>query len=143
MALSWDEQVMQEIRRLEGRRIKAAAAHGTRRVKELLSVPAPRKTVTAKSGRYAGTRYYRATTPAVDGAPPRKLSGRLRASVTYEISPDGLTARIGSNVIYARRHEFGRHPFLRRALEEARSEIEAILGKPFTISDIHVVKPNS
>ena len=33
--------------------------------------------------------------------------GRLRGSITHQVDESGLTAKIGSNVIYARIHEFG------------------------------------
>lgn len=66
---------------------------------------------------------------ATKGAPPRKLSGRLRASIDYEVSNEGLVAYVGTNVIYAARHEFGTHPFLSVTLNQFRKEIEAIVGQ--------------
>src|SRR5678809_1713062 len=134
--MSWEDELIQEIRRLEGRRLKRAGAVAARRMKYVLSVPAPRVRVLAKRGKYRGSYYYRATTPATPGAPPRKLSGRGRASVTYEVNEEQLTVRLGSNVIYMARHERGNHKWARVALEQARIEIKAILGGPFTIGEV-------
>lgn len=52
-------------------------------------------------------------------------TGRLRNSITHELAPDELSARIGTNVHYAPFQEFGtrRHaarPFLFPALEAER-----------------------
>lgn len=123
--VAWNGPAAQaQIRRAAGKGLRAAALFLAARVKELLSVPAPR--ARARGG-------YRATTPASPGTPPRKLSGRLRASVTSEVSPDGLRARVGTNVVYARRLELGfpqgrhAHPYLSAALTRWRSALERIL----------------
>lgn len=127
MTLQWyGPQVTDEIRKLAGLGLHAAAIHASRRLKEVLSVPAPRKRVVSKKG----VIYYRATTPATPGAPPRKLSGRLRASVTQELSGDKMIARVGSNIVYGRRHEFGTHPWLIRTILAIRNELAVILGRP-------------
>lgn len=54
-------------------------------------------------------------------------TGRLRASIAYEIGKDGrgIVGRVGTNVNYARHVEFGTgrmraQPFLRPALSAAR-----------------------
>ena len=65
---------------------------------------------------------------ATPGAPPRKLSGRLRASWTWEVNEDALVGRSGTNVVYARAHEKGTHPFAMATLQKYRQEIETILG---------------
>ena len=78
------------------------------------------------------------TAPPIKGEPPRKLSGRLRRSVTYEfLDPmktfegDSLPTkgRVGTNVKYARRLEFGPggHEFLNRVFRERRREIQQVL----------------
>lgn len=78
------------------------------------------------------------TAPAIKGEPPRKLSGRLRQSVTYEFLDLMKTfeggdlptkGRVGTNVKYARRLEFGPgdHEFLGRVFRERRREIEQVL----------------
>lgn len=59
-------------------------------------------------------------------------TGRLRASITYEIDENGLIARVGTNVEYAIYVEMGTwkmvaQPYLRPALEKLRPKIMAIL----------------
>ncbi len=123
------QQIADEAARAAGRGLQAAAIFLTSRIKELISVPAPRVRVLGKRGKAAGILYYRATTPATPGAPPRKLSGDLRQRVTVEMGTDGLSAIVGANVPYARRHEFGGHAFLRPSLERWQGELAAIIGK--------------
>ncbi len=78
------------------------------------------------------------TAPAIKGEPPRKLSGALRRSVTYEFlgamkTFEGgdipTTGRVGTNIKYAKRLEFGPgdHEFLHRVFRERRKEIEQVL----------------
>lgn len=117
------DDVIRGIRPALVRALTAGAVLLTGRVKETLSVAAPRKRVTSRKG----VRYYRATTPAVKGAPPRKLSGRLRASITYRVDADGLVARVGTGVVYARRHELGDHPFLVPTLAAHQREVAAAM----------------
>lgn len=66
------------------------------------------------------------------GEPPRKQQGRLLGSVAFEV--DGLEARVGTNLPYGKWLELGtKHiaprPWLRRALLEMRSQIQAVLGR--------------
>jgi len=85
-----------------------------------------------------GIRYQ--TAPAIKGDPPRKLSGRLRAGVAHEMLDPMKTfeggavatkGRVGTNVKYARRLEFGPggHKFLERTLAKYQPEIEAIIDR--------------
>ncbi len=106
------------------RALAAGAITLVGRVKETLSVPAPRSRVRSR----AGVVHYRATTPATPGAPPRKLSGRLRASQGYSVSPSTLTARIGSNLIYAG-WEYRGHPYLAPTLAAHRQEIATAMER--------------
>lgn len=110
-------------RREAVRRLTKAAVHVTNAMKVKLSVPAPRERVTGRDGSV----YYRATVPATPGAPPRKLSGRLRASIAYRVNPDSLTAVVGTPVVYGPVHEYGNHPFARITLAEERGKVNAIL----------------
>ena len=87
-----------------------------------------------KTGAYERQRISYKPSPASPGAPPRKLSGRLRASVDYEVQQNDyggwdITARIGTNVIYARPLETKGHAFMIRSLMAFRSELEQILGR--------------
>lgn len=67
---------------------------------------------------------------AVEGGAKERCpvdTGRLRASVTHEVAPDGLSAVVGTNVEYAPYIEFGTsrmhaQPFLFPALEAHRPE---------------------
>ncbi len=95
-------QVANEVRRIAGLGLKAAAIHLSRRVKETISIAAARAMFT-----YKGSTTYIALTSALPGAAPRKLSGQLRRSITWDATTDGSTARVGSNLVYARSLEFG------------------------------------
>jgi phage gpG-like protein len=71
--------------------------------------------------------------PSAPGDPPAKQTGRLRASITWELS--GRTARVGTNLLYGRFLELGTRlmaarPWLRRSLAECADRIRAILSKP-------------
>ena len=125
------KQLAAEIRRSLGAGLKAGAIFLSSRVKEILSVPAPRVRVLGKRGKSAGIYYYRATEPATPGAPPRKLSGRLRASQTWEIRGDDgeIIARVGTNAIQARRLEHEGHPFLGPASEQWREQLAGIIRR--------------
>jgi phage gpG-like protein len=123
------------------RGLTAACIELQNEAKQVLSVAAPRKMVTAgKKSKSPGVKYYRATTPAIAGAPPRKLSGRLRASVTREIDKDTLTGRVGTNVIYGRRHEFGfprsnkPHPWLAVAAANIDQRLAQLIGAGMSMS---------
>ena len=58
-------------------------------------------------------------------------TGALRRSITHELSPDGKTAVVGSNMEYAAFVELGTskmaaRPYLKLALIQSRSEIKRI-----------------
>lgn len=158
MSFHWNgEAIAQEIRRRANMGLKASAIHLTNRIKEELSVPAPRVRLYDKTGatyyragwlKFAATaRLARVTSykmvngrleprlvifepsPATPGALPRKLSGRLRGSITYEVDEAGMVARVGTNVIYARAHEGGDHKFMMATLRKFQAEVATILGR--------------
>jgi hypothetical protein len=67
------------------------------------------------------------------GEAPRKQTGHLRRSVTYEVI--GQSGRVGTNLLYGMWLELGTRlmkarPWLRRALEECKAQILAILTAP-------------
>lgn len=142
----WNEtKVVSDFKRSVGRGIEAAAIFLANRIREFLSVPAPRKIVTSRDG----VRYYRATTKATPGAPPRKLSGALRRSVGWIILERKVAARVGifggkelkhqepgQVGKYARRHERTNHKFISVMIELWRPQLEYIIGRPFEISDV-------
>lgn len=82
--------------------------------------------------RRKGQRIYGAVRSA-PGEPPRKQTGRLRASVTYEVDPQALAARVGTNVKYGKYLELGTkrgiapRPWLRRALAETQARVNQLL----------------
>jgi len=102
------------------------------RIRETVSEPAPRKRVLGKRGKLAGVLYYRATAPAIRGAPPRKLSGRYRSTIDYQVASNGLTGRIGSNAVQARRLEQDGHPHLQVTLDRARDELAQVMTRAMT-----------
>lgn len=104
--------------------IEPAAVFLENRAKEITSVPAPRKRVVSRRG----VSYYRALTKATPGAPPRKLSGRGRASITHEmVNP--LLARVGTNAVHMAAHERGGlHKWLSVAAEKFRGALARIVG---------------
>jgi len=151
------DQIQEEVIRKAGKGAARASYFFQSRLKEVLSVPAPRRVVKAggtynvtfttaartaadgsvKAGRAvsfsatAAVKTYVATTPATKGAPPRKLSGRLRASIDVELRTHSDTEEvyaIGTNVVYARRHEFGAHPFMIPTLDAQAANIATIIG---------------
>ena len=71
--------------------------------------------------------------PSEPGEAPHKQTGRLLASVAWEVV--GLAARVGTNLDYGRWLELGTarmkaRPWLRRALKEKQAEVQAILAQP-------------
>ena len=99
------ERVSASIRAKIARGLTKACIHLNNKAKVLISVPAPRERVTSRTGSI----YWRATTPATPGAPPRKLSGNLRRSVTYMVDKETLVGRVGTSVNYGRHLENGDH----------------------------------
>jgi len=98
VAEDWTEVTIENTRRGIIRVLTRTAVECTNDLKKIVSVAAPRK-VSKKTGRvYARTK-------ATPGAPPRKLTGRGRASISYRIDKPELVARVGTNVLYMRVHE--------------------------------------
>lgn len=70
-------------------------------------------------------------THSARGNPPYKQSGRLRASITWELAgPKRLTGRVGSNLVYARALELRMHrPYLTRQLALRKAVLAALLTR--------------
>jgi len=71
------------------------------------------------------------------GHPPAVDTGRLRASITYEVMQMfyKITGRVGTNVEYARHLELGTkdmqpRPYLRVAIERNKDKLIKILTEP-------------
>ncbi len=92
------KEVDDQLRKALAHGLKGAAIFLSSRIKEYLSVPAPRARWTHGST----TSYIALLKNPGGGHPPRKLSGRLRSSITYEVSPDGTEARVGTNLMVGR-----------------------------------------
>lgn len=155
MPIIWkDTKPLDQLDGWARKNLRRAAIFLTNETKKVLSVPAPRVRVkkgqtytvlfrNQRTGRVYGEQrvaqanLYAATTAATIGAPPRKLSGRGRASMTYEMHPVQLRARVGTNVPYMGKHEGGKyrriggglHPFLYPTfLQHQRKIVRMIMG---------------
>jgi phage gpG-like protein len=115
-----------------GRVLARAAIECARRARELLSVPGTGKQP-GSGGKRGAKKVYNAF-PSSPGEPPHKQTGRLRASVQYEVDTPNLTARVGTNLPYGLYLELGTkrglapRPWLRRALDETAAKINSILS---------------
>lgn len=121
--IGWDGgNVEAKIQALAGRGLQAATIHLSNRVKQALSVAAPRRRTL--SGRYV------ATEPASPGAPPRKLSGQLRRSIAWQMYKLNTVGRVGTNLVYGRPLEtWMGHSFLGYTLKRAQGELVTVLGR--------------
>jgi HK97 gp10 family phage protein len=96
------------------------------------------KTVAAQRGQ-RGKLIYNAFS-SKPGQPPRKQTGRLQGSITYEIDPAKMTARVGTNLIYGKYLELGtrkmaKRPWLKRAIGEVRGDVLRILRTPMRLQN--------
>ncbi len=96
-------EVINQVNKAAQKGLKAAAIFLASRMKEAVSVPAPRGAW--KSGTSYGWGMHKTTNSYIalikhgqPGMPPRKLSGRLRQTITWEVSSSGDTARVGTNL---------------------------------------------
>ncbi len=124
--LEWHgNEAMDHVRRRAVQFLTRACITVVRRAKELLSVAGSGRTKGKKSG---------PVTHSKPGEPPYKQTGRLRASVTYEVDADSLTGRVGTNVEYGLYLELGTkkgilpRPWLRRSLAETQGRINELLS---------------
>lgn len=97
-------EVLSQVERALGRGIEAASIFLVARIKEYVSVPAPRANVIDP---YDNKRRVIATVKAVAGDPPRKLTGDYRRKFTYQMSSNRLASRVGVNDVRARILEQG------------------------------------
>jgi HK97 gp10 family phage protein len=129
MPVQWyGEQRQREIDSEMKRRISASVRIVLNRARKLVGVTGT-KANKGKAKTYGAVR-------SLPGEPPRKQTGQLRRSISTEVY--GLVGRVGPSMedgLYPKYLELGtRHmqprPWLRRALDESRAAITAILGKP-------------
>ncbi len=118
------EEAQQHVRSKAVQFLYRAAVTVAQRARDLLSVPGSGRV----KGKQAGPQ-----THSAPGEPPRKQTGRLRASVTQEIDEATLSARVGTNVEYGKHLELGTkrgiapRPWLRRALAEMQGRVNELL----------------
>lgn len=67
------------------------------------------------------------------GEYPRKQTGHLRRTITYEVDEATMTARIGTNLLYGKFLELGTirmkaRPFLRKTLMAERGPVGRLLA---------------
>jgi len=131
--LKWHGEAIK--RRLDGeleRRLTTAAILVTSRARKLIGIEGA-----GKPSKKGGKLRYGAN-PSRPGDPPHKQTGRLLASVAYEVSRKLLgqvSARVGTNIKYGRWLELGTRkmkarPWLRRSLNEMLAAIRAIMRRP-------------
>ena len=106
------------------RNLTKAALFVVRKVKESLTIAGPTKTNPGTS----------ASSP---GQPPHRRTGTLARSITHEVT--ATTARVGTNVKYARALELGYsrnnlapRPYLRPAIYKNRTAIKKLLASKIT-----------
>jgi HK97 gp10 family phage protein len=78
--------------------------------------------------------------PSKPGQPPRKQTGQLQGSITYEIDPVKMTARVGTNLMHGKYLELGtrkmaKRPWLKRAVNEMRGDVLRILRTPMKLQN--------
>jgi hypothetical protein len=146
-------KIAKQVQRGAGRGLDAARVFVTSRVREAVSVPAPRmavRGVPAPGKRKGAILYYKAMTRATPGAPPRKLSGKLRQSIWSKmISPTkaviGANARgfptarnpRGANypaILELSQDPRRRHAFIVPTIQKFRREIGTIMGRELQVS---------
>lgn len=117
-------------------RLAKAAKFFEDKVKQVLNVRAPRVRVVSKLGEV----YWRATTPAVKNAPPRRVTGLGRAGFTVKAESKSMlaafnSARSKTGFPYMDYHEgtvtIGRHPYIRNTFIRFKAELEKIAGFKF------------
>lgn len=125
MSVEWNgDGAEKHVRSKAARALSRAAITIRKRAAELLSVPGTGR----EKGKQIGP-----VVRSKPGEPPHKQTGRLRASVAYEVDDASLTARVGTNVEYGKHLELGTkrglkpRPWLRRAALEVRGKVGQLL----------------
>ncbi len=126
--MSWNDSFVKEMEAELGKRLEKAAIHLTNKIKLKLNVSQPYHISKGKAGKH-----YKGLDPSQPGQPPKKITGHLQRSITYEMAADKQSAKVGTNLLYGAVLELGGskvapRPYLRSTLIEEASAIEKILG---------------
>lgn len=146
-------KIAQQVQRGAGKGLQAAVTFLASRIRETLSVPAPRVAIrgTPLPGKKKGPiLYYRAKTRAIQGAPPRKLSGKLRQSVWSKmLTPTKAVIGTNARSYPTNRHPRGvnypailelssnprrRHAFIMPTIRKYAREIRTIMGRELKVA---------
>ena len=122
------DALMREVNRRAEKALAAGALTLANEVKKTLSVRAPTRMATSRSG----VRYPVARTRAAPGAPPRLVTGRLRGSVGWQVlrQPGGPVGRVGTNLVYGRPLEtWMNHKFLSATWAQVGPSVLAVMQK--------------
>lgn len=115
--------------------LDAVAAFYEAKIKQNLNVQAPVRVSVSRDG----VAYVRASTPAIPGAPPRRVSGALQRSVTVRrvghqlmfkadaaaAGPPGVERR-GKGFLYGMKHERGGRSFIDRTVSQESAKAKEI-----------------
>ena len=105
-------------------RVDMAARVVRDHARELVSRDQPVKIYAKAAGRSR-----KGLEPSRPGEPPKKVTGHLRMNIQKEVSTDGMSARIGTNVPYGKMLELGTsrnlapRPWLKRAITDTAAEV--------------------
>jgi hypothetical protein len=124
-------RIADAVKRGTGVGLEAARLLLEREVKQALSVPAPKE---LRTSRTTGRTYYRVLTPAVAGAPPRLVTGKLQASVkSHSVGGNRVVltadARSAKGFAYGSHHEAHEHPFVRPTAERLKGKLIDLVGR--------------
>ena len=137
MPETWDsDKIVRAAKVVVRRNMAAAMFHLQGAVQRKISIGQP----VVRSGKAL-----RGLAPSAEGDPPRVLSGKLRTSITHEVTERGdvITGRVGTNLPYGRRLELGffgtdsmgrninqgARPYLRPAFRETLPRLVSILTR--------------
>ena len=154
-----EENIAKQLKKGAGKGVEAAVRFLAARIKETVSVPAPKKAVRGvpmPGKKLGGIIAYRVTAPAVEGAPPRLLSGKLRQGVTHKMeSPIKGLVGVHARAMPSRKHPAGfdypkyleagadgelgdgEHPFILPTAKKYRRELRVIIGSEVRIGMRH------
>ena len=131
------EEVIRDIEKMAGAGVAAGTAFLAARMRQVLGKDAyPKRRVRSRTG----WSYLIAESSAIQGAPPRRVSGSLQEAVDWSALPDGSSsiwinkeanedAPLGARPdIYGMVHERGNHPWMMRTINESSEQYMKIIA---------------